>query len=331
MSYDGKLMRQALARFDEDKQRREENYRARERAIYQKEPRIEEINIELSHTMAKIIASGLKRGTDPRGAIAALQEENLNLQAERARLLQNMGYPADYLEQKANCRKCADTGFVGSEMCSCLRDYYVRAQNEELSQLLDLGTQSFETFDFDYYSSVPDFEVGTSPRLNMEKVYDVCQDYAHEFSSKSGNLLLYGDTGLGKTFLSASIARVVSEGGHSVVYDTANRVFSLFEAQKFRRESGEENANDAVERYLKCDLLIIDDLGTEMTTSFVQSAVYQIVNTRLMTGKKTVISTNLSPEEIGKRYGAAVLSRIEGEYRILPFFGEDIRKIKRNR
>lgn len=331
MSYDGKLMRQALARFDEDKQRREENYRARERAIYQKEPRIEEINIELSHTMAKIIASGLKRGTDPRGAIAALQEENLNLQAERARLLQNMGYPADYLEQKANCRKCADTGFVGSEMCSCLRDYYVRAQNEELSQLLDLGTQSFETFDFDYYSSVPDFEVGTSPRLNMEKVYDVCQDYAHEFSSKSGNLLLYGDTGLGKTFLSASIARVVSEGGHSVVYDTANRVFSLFEAQKFRRENGEENANDAVERYLKCDLLIIDDLGTEMTTSFVQSAVYQIVNTRLMTGKKTVISTNLSPEEIGKRYGAAVLSRIEGEYRILPFFGEDIRKIKRNR
>lgn len=330
MSYDGKLMRQALACFDEDKQRREENFRARERTIYQKEPRIEEINIELSHTMAKIIASGLKRGTDPRGAIAALQEENLKLQAERARLLQNMGYPADYLEQKANCRKCADTGFVGSEMCSCLRDYYVRAQNEELSQMLDLGTQSFETFDFDYYSSAPDFEVGTSPRLNMEKVYDVCQDYAHEFSPKSGNLLLYGDTGLGKTFLSASIARVVSESGHSVVYDTANHVFSLFEAQKFRRESGEENANGAVERYLKCDLLIIDDLGTEMTTSFVQSAVYQIVNTRLMTGKKTVISTNLTPEEIGKRYGAAVLSRIEGEYRILPFFGEDIRRLKKN-
>ena len=330
MSYDGKLMRQALARFDEDKQRREEIFRARERAIYQKEPRIEEINIELSHTMAKIIASGLKRGTDPRPAIAALQEENLNLQAERARLLQNMGYPADYLEQKANCRRCDDTGFVGSEMCACLRDYYVRAQNEELSQLLDLGTQSFETFDFDYYSSAPDFEVGTSPRLNMEKVYDVCQDYAHEFSPKSGNLLLYGDTGLGKTFLSASIARVVSESGHSVVYDTANRVFSLFEAQKFRREVGEENANDAVERYLKCDLLIIDDLGTEMTTSFVQSAMYQIVNTRLMTGKKTVISTNLTPEEIGKRYGAAVLSRIEGEYRILPFFGEDIRRLKKN-
>ena len=154
----------------------------------------------------------------------------------------------------------------------------------------------------------------------------MCQDYAHEFSPRSGSLLLSGDTGLGKTFLSASIARVVSESGHSVVYDTANHIFSLFEAQKFRRESGEENANDAVDRYLRCDLLIIDDLGTEMTTSFVQSAVYQIVNTRLMTGKKTVISTNLSPDEIGRRYGAAVRSRIEGEYRVLPFFGDDIRK-----
>ncbi len=329
MSYDGKILRRALARFDEEKQRREEDARSRERAVYRKCPRIEQINIELSRTMAKIIASGLRRGADPRPAIAALREENLNLQAERARLLEEMGYPADYLEQKPVCPACGDTGFRGSEMCTCLRDYYVRVQNEELSRLLDLGTQSFETFNFDYYSPAPDFELGTSPRMNAERNYDVCQDYAHEFSPRSGNLLLSGDTGLGKTFLSASIARVVSENGHSVVYDTASHIFSRFEAQKFRRESGEEDADGDVERYLKCDLLIIDDLGTEMTTSFVQSAFYQIVNTRLMTGKKTVISTNLSPDEIGSRYGAAVRSRIEGEYRILPFFGEDIRRLKK--
>lgn len=329
MSYDGKILRRALARFDEEKQRREEDARSRERAVYRKCPRIEQINIELSRTMAKIIASGLRRGADPRPAIAALREENLNLQAERARLLEEMGYPADYLEQRPVCPACGDTGFRGSEMCTCLRDYYVRVQNEELSRLLDLGTQSFETFNFDYYSPAPDFELGTSPRMNAERNYDVCQDYAHEFSPRSGNLLLSGDTGLGKTFLSASIARVVSENGHSVVYDTASHIFSRFEAQKFRRESGEEDADGDVERYLKCDLLIIDDLGTEMTTSFVQSAFYQIVNTRLMTGKKTVISTNLSPDEIGSRYGAAVRSRIEGEYRILPFFGEDIRRLKK--
>ena len=328
MGYDGRIMRRALARYDEDKQRRAEDFRARQRAVYQRCPRIEEIDRELSHTMAKIIASGLRRGTDPRPAIAALREENLRLQGERAQLLTQMGYPADFLEEKANCPHCGDTGFRGSEVCACLRDYYAREQNRELSGLLDLGTQSFETFRFDYYSPVPDEELGISPRANMEQVYDICQDYAHEFSPKSGSLLLSGGTGLGKTFLSASIARVVSGSGHSVVYDTAGHIFSRFEAQKFGREDGEEADGD-VDRALRCDLLILDDLGTELTTSFVQSAMYQLVNTRLITGKKTVISTNLSPAELGRRYGAPVLSRLQGEYQLLLFFGEDIRRQKR--
>ena len=328
MAYDGRLMRQALARFDEDKQRRAENFRARERTVYTKCPRIEEIDRELSHTMAKIIASGLRRGADPRPAIAALQEENLRLQQEKRLLLAQMGLPDDYLEEKPACPRCNDTGFLGSEVCACLRAYYVREQNKELSGLLDLGSQSFETFDFDYYSPLPDSELGISPRANMERVYDVCQDYAHEFSPKSGNLLLSGGTGLGKTFLSASIARVVSASGHSVVYDTAGHIFSLFEAQKFGRETDEET-DGAVSRALSCDLLILDDLGTELMTSFVQSAIYQIINTRLITGKKTVISTNLRPDEIGRRYGAPVLSRLQGEYQLLLFFGEDIRRQKR--
>lgn len=328
MSYDGRLMRQALASFDEDKQRRAENFRARERAVYTKCPRIEEIDRELLHTMAKIIASGLRRGTDPRPAIEALREENLNLQQEKRLLLTRLGLPGDYLEEKPACPRCNDTGFLGSEVCSCLRSYYVREQNKELSGLLDLGSQSFETFDFDYYSPLPDSELGISPRANMERVYDVCQDYAHEFSPKSGNLLLSGGTGLGKTFLSASIARVVSASGHSVVYDTAGHIFSLFEAQKFGRETDEET-DGAVSRALGCDLLILDDLGTELMTSFVQSAIYQIVNTRLITGKKTVISTNLRPDEIGRRYGAPVLSRLQGEYQLLLFFGEDIRRRKK--
>ena len=226
MSYDGRLMRQALARFDEDKQRRAENFRARERAVYTKCPRIEEIDRELSHTMAKIIASGLRRGTDPRPAIEALREENLNLQQEKRLLLTRLGLPGDYLEEKPKCSRCNDTGFLGSEVCSCLRGYYAKEQNKELSGLLDLGSQCFENFNFDYYSSVPDEDLGVSPRTNMERVYDICQDYAHEFSPKSGNLLLTGGTGLGKTFLSASIARVVSASGHSVVYDTAGHIFA---------------------------------------------------------------------------------------------------------
>ena len=328
MAYDGRLMRRALARFDEDKQRRAENFRARERAVYTKCPRIGEIDRELSHTMAKIIASGLRRGADPRPAIEALREENLNLQQEKRLLLTQLGLPADYLEEKPACPRCNDTGFLGSAVCACLRSYYVREQNKELSGLLDLGSQSFETFDFDYYSPLPDSELGISPRANMERVYDVCQDYAHEFSPKSGNLLLSGGTGLGKTFLSASIARVVSAGGHSVVYDTAGHIFSQFEAAKFRRDDG---GSEDADRCMKCDLLILDDLGTEMTTAFVQSALYQIVNGRLMEKRATIISTNLAPEEIGSRYGRSVLSRLEGDYEILPFFGEDIRRLKRER
>lgn len=329
MAYDGKVLRRATARYDEDKQRRAEQFRARQRECYARDGRLEEIDRELSHTMAKIIASGFRRGVDPRSAIEALKEENLSLQRERGERLTALGYPADYLEPKPNCLKCGDTGWVGSEMCSCLRDYYAREQNAELSQLLDLAGQSFETFNFDYYSKIPDFEQNMSPYQRMEKNYDACRDYAYEFSSRSGNLLLSGDPGLGKTFLSASIARVVSDAGRSVVYDTASHIFSRFEAQKFRRDDDMDEAEDDVSRYLKCDLLIIDDLGTEMTTSFVQSALYQIVNTRLMTNRKTIISTNLNPAELGQRYGAAILSRLEGEYRILPFFGDDIRKLKK--
>lgn len=329
MAYDGKILRRAVARYDEDKQRHAEQFRARQRDCYAKEPRLEEIDSELSHTMAKIIASGFRRGADPRSAIEALREENLALQRERGELLVSLGYPADYLEPKPHCAKCNDTGWQGSEMCACLKDYYVREQNAELSRLLDLGTQSFETFNFDLYSQARDYDHNMSSYQRMEKNYDACRDYAYEFSPKSGNLLLSGDPGLGKTFLSASIARVVSDTGHSVVYDTAAHIFARFEAKKFDRSDESETAEDDVSRYLKCDLLIIDDLGTEMITSFVQSALYQIVNTRLMTNRKTIISTNLNPGELGTRYGAAILSRLEGEYRILPFFGDDIRKLKR--
>ena len=141
-------------------------------------------------------------------------------------------------------------------------------------------------------------------------------------------MLPFGAPGLGKTFLSAAIAREVSGNGWSVVYDTAGRIVQRFEAQKFTRE---EDAGDDVDRVLNCDLLILDDLGTEMTTAFVQSALYQIVNTRLMEKKSTILNTNLMPGEIARRYSPQLASRIEGEYQLLPFFGKDIRKLKKER
>ncbi len=326
MAYDGSIMQRALARYDQDKQRRADELEQRRRMAFTRQPRLAEIERELRGTMGRIVTSALQKGTDPLPAIRVLRDENLELQRERAELLTAMGEPIDYLDDKPACPLCGDTGYRKGQVCDCLKKYYAREQLHELSRLLPLGEATFDSFRFDYYDDAVWPDYGTSPRANMERNFDVCRDYAQQFSKGSGNLLLSGGTGLGKTFLSACIARVVSDGGYSVVYDTAGRIFSRFEEAKFR---GDAEGDADAKRCQRCDLLIVDDLGTEMTTSFVQSALYQLVNGRLMEEKATIISTNLAPEELGTRYGGAVLSRLEGEYEILPFFGEDIRRLKR--
>lgn len=323
MAYDGSIMQRALARYDQDKQRRADELEQRRRMAFTRQPRLAEIERELRGTMGRIVTSALQKGTDPLPAIRVLRDENLELQRERAELLTAMGEPIDYLDDKPACPLCGDTGYRKGQVCDCLKKYYAREQLHELSRLLPLGEATFDSFRFDYYDDAVWPDYGTSPRANMERNFDVCRDYAQQFSKGSGNLLLSGGTGLGKTFLSACIARVVSESGFSVVYDTAISIFAKLENDKFRPD--EETAAE-VRRCESCDLLILDDLGTEMTTSFVQSALYQLVNGRMIAGRSTIISTNLAPEELGQRYGAAILSRIEGGYEILPFFGEDIRR-----
>ena len=330
MAADSRLMKRALERFREDKERREAEHRRQVAEIYQKVPRAEEITRELRSTIGGIVAAAFRNGTDPQSAIRALKEHNLSLQRERAELLVEHGYAYDALEDKPRCALCGDTGFTEAGPCRCLMAYYAREQNQELSKLLDLGNQSFDTFDFKWYDERYWPQEGTSPRENMEIIYELCAKYAHNFSSRSPNLLMTGAPGLGKTFLSACIAREVSNAGFSVVYDTATHVFAQFESGKFGRENPfDEDAHTDINRYLHCDLLIMDDLGTEMATAFVTSTLYQILNQRLVAGRQTILNTNLSLEDLGKRYGAATLSRIEGEYQILTFFGEDIRRQKR--
>lgn len=329
MSYDGKIMRRAAARFDADRRRREEELLHRQEAAYARAPRLREIDGELRSTMSRIIASALRRGTDPHPAMKVLRDENLELQEERLRLLTDMGLSPKELEQTPACPLCGDAGYRGDAVCRCLKRYYSEEQRRELSQLLDLAGQSFDAFSMDWYDRAVDPTFGISPRENMETVYEICANYAHAFGRRSGNLLLYGAPGLGKTFLSAAIAGEVAAEGFSVVYDTAAHVFSRFEDRKFGRDG--EDAETDVERYLRCDLLILDDLGTEMTTAFVLSALYELLNTRLLERRATILNTNLSPEELGRRYGAPIASRLAGEYQILPFFGRDIRKLKRER
>ena len=330
MAYDGRILRRAIARFEEDRQEREDRFQQRREGIFLRQPRLRQIDAELHATAGRIITSALRRGTDPLPALEVLRDENLSLQAEKRALLEKMGLPQDCLEEKPACPLCGDTGYRGGELCRCLRGYYAREQRKELSRMLDLAGQSFDTFSLDWYSDQYDPKYGGSPRKNMEHVYDTCVDYARQFGRKPANLLLYGDPGLGKTFLSAAIAREVSDKDFSVVYDTAGSIFQRFEARKFGRDSGDE-AESQVDRVLACDLLILDDLGTEMTTAFVQSALYQIVNTRLIERRSTVISSNFSPDSLAQRYSPQLASRIQGEYQILPFFGQDIRKLRRER
>ena len=330
MAQDAKIMAAALRRYQADQDARKKEWDNRVRTLYRRLPRLAIIERELQGTAAKIILAAFSEG-NPDQAVAELERENLELQRERAELLVGAGYPYDYLDEKPTCPICQDAGILpDGGACRCLMAYYAREQNRRLSRLLDLGSQSFDSFSFDWYSNQIWDQFGRSPLENMEMIREICGNYAHTFGPQSGNMLFTGAPGLGKTFLSACIAREVSDLGFSVVYDTAAHIFQRFECEKFGRESAlEENAWEDVGRYLHCDLLIMDDLGTEMRTDFVQAAFYRIVNDRLLHRRKTVLSTNLDLEDIARRYGDAVLSRLRGEYQLLRFFGEDIRLLKR--
>ena len=333
MAQDPKIMAAALRQFQQDREDREARRERRRAEVYRRLPRVEAIDRELRGTLAEIMISAFENDRDPESALRALSQRNLQLQRERAELLVGADYPFDCLDDAPACPLCGDSGYLrDGSPCRCLMKYYTREQNRRLSKLLDLGNQSFDTFSFDWYSAEVWPQYGRSPLENMEAIREICGNYAHTFGPRSGNLLFTGAPGLGKTFLSACIAREVSDHGFSVVYDTAAHVFQQFESGKFGRDNPyEEDPDREINRYLNCDLLLMDDLGTEMLTSFVQSAFYRIVNDRLVNRRKTVLSTNLTMEELGRRYGGAVRSRLEGEYQTLLFFGEDIRLLKRDR
>lgn len=324
MSLDGKLLKRAKDRLERRRVRNEESAAARREEVYRRSPMIRDIDRRLRETVAQAVAGAFAKGCDPVEALDAVREENLELQERRAMELIKLGLPVDYLDEKYICPKCRDTGYAGTELCSCLMELYKDEQRRELSQLLKLGEQTFDSFDLNLYDDRPDPVTGVSPRSVMATVYDFCSEYARNFSPSSLNLFLQGGTGLGKTFISTCIAKVVSERGWSVVYETASAAFSKYESEKFGRGDIDELRRD-IRRMETCDLLILDDLGTEFSTSFVTSALYTLLNTRLAGGKKTVISSNLTLRELSERYSAPILSRLTGEFYVLKFVGTDLR------
>ncbi len=330
MSLDGKLLSRAKTRLDKRRAENEEDQRARRDTAYARNPRIRDIDRALRETVASAVTAAVLGGGDPTEALDAIREKNLDLQERRGMELLRAGLPMDYLDEKYICPKCRDTGYRGTELCSCLMELYRDEQRRDLSALLKLGEDTFDTFDLSYYSDQPDPATGVSPRSVMETVYETCREYARKFSQNSMNLFLQGGTGLGKTFLSTCIARVVSERGFSVVYDTATGAFAKYEAEKFGRGDQQEARSD-IKRLENCDLLILDDLGTEFPTAFVTSALYTLLNTRVAGGKKTVISSNLTVDELAQRYSAPIMSRLMGEFYCIKFAGTDIRPLKRER
>lgn len=324
MSLDGRILYRARQALDEKRRENEYRLELRRAEAYKANPQIKNLETEIRRTMLELIGATMSGGN-----IEEIKTRNLALQSSLIFELTDSGFPANYLDMHYDCKLCSDTGYVSGKMCSCLRQKYNEEQAKELSNLLKLSEDTFDNFSLEYYDSTVDHATGISPRKQMEIVREVCWSYASRFSPASGNLLLYGSTGLGKTFLSTCIAKVVSEKGYSVVYDTAGSVFSKFEEEKFSREDDNSEAKSDIARYLSCDLMILDDLGTEMTTAFTVSALYNLINTRLTTkGKKTIISTNLLPVDISKRYSPQIASRILGEYSALKFVGKDIRLLK---
>ena len=282
--------------------------------------------MELRMTMAELV--GVALGSDTAANVEDIRLRNQNLQKVRKNEIVNAGFPEDYLDAEYMCSECHDTGYINMKMCGCLKEIYKQEQTLSLSNLFKLGNETFDNFNLKYYDDRPSPETGLSPRRSMEVVYEICVEYARKFGSRSMNLFLSGAPGLGKTFLSACIARVVADNGYSVVYDMAASVFSKFEDAKFIRTDDIEAVRYEIKRYLECDLLIIDDLGTEMTTAFTISVLYEIINTRLVTSRKTLVNSNLTLEELRRRYNEQIMSRLEGEYQVLTFYGDDIRKKK---
>lgn len=326
MGYSAKTISAARTRLAELSDEKDRQNQLRLQQVYKRLPQVRDIDHELRSMMAELVVATFQSGTDPTEAIKEMKARNLALQSQREDLLAREGFPPDYTDHKFYCEKCSDRGYIGTKMCSCLQELCSRQQKKELSALLKLGSDSFDDFRLDYYSSAVDQSYGVSPRDNMELIFENCVEYARRFGPDSGNLCFRGSTGLGKTFLSACIAREVSDRGFSVVYDTAIDMFDVFERVKFGDQTPEE---DPTRKYMSCDLLIVDDLGTEMKTQFTVSALYSVVNTRLMKGKKTIITTNLSTSAMKERYTPQIMSRLEGEYTAFYFFGEDIRLKKR--
>lgn len=323
MAYSKEVVSKARARLAAQKADRESQNQARLAEGYEKLPRLRQIDMQLRQSMASAAQAIFTGGGDVAAAIEQAKNENLALQKERQEMIRG-AFPEGYLDETPICQRCGGSGYLGSTMCACL-EALCREEQLGLLGAWSRGSECFENFRLDLYSDTYVPQLHSSFRTVMEKNLINCKRYAKSFSLNAGNLMFSGGTGLGKTFLALSIAKEVAAKGYSVGYETAVSLFNKLERAKFNPT---EETRQEADRLSSVDLLVIDDLGTEMPGQFVTAALYGLLNDRLLAGKPMIITTNLNVDEAAKRYSPQIASRLYGDFVRLTFVGSDIRVLK---
>ena len=323
MAYRSDVYQKAINMLERRRERATLEANARTLEISREIPEIDEIQRKLSAIGFSISKLFFYEG-DREEEVNKLRKASLALQKEKRELLAKNGYDEDALTIKYFCPVCNDTGYYNERMCSCHRELLKEIQRDQIRRLAPLDECTFESFDTRYYPEKA-MDNGISPREKAQRIFESCRNYAQKFNSHSPNLMFMGGTGVGKTHLSLAIANVAINKGFSVIYGTSQNILSDLQNENFGRTD-----NLTYEEYdvLHADLLIIDDLGTEFSNKFTEACIYNIINTRILQRKPTIISTNYDHEDFEREYNQRVLSRIAGEYSTLILEGNDIRYIK---
>ena len=302
---------------------------AEKKAIYDNNPKLSELDLEIKKN--GIQAAKLSLSTNSEEKIVAkqtLEKKLLDLKTEKERILKSLNFK---LEPKYSCDKCKDTGYIysfnGSEMCSCMKQNLINEAYNN-SNMHNLKNETFEKFDLNLFSNEPNsclYKSNLSPKENMNKIISISKDFIDNFEiAEQKNLLFTGTTGVGKTFLSSCIANEILKKGYTVLYQTAPILLDSIFDYKYNSKSSDSKA--LYDNFFNVNLLIIDDLGTENLTAAKFAELFTILNSRLITpNTKTIISTNLTLEDLSKSYDSRILSRLIGNYTICRFFGNDIR------